>query len=174
VLFWQTLQPASNSQVAQNRHHHEWQINGGPRLRSDGKAHRRVTMHDHRGRTTTMKRLLNAALALSLLSGTAACAEPFDHRGSQHERSDFDRGRGGWDGDHGRYRYHDDGAGTAIAVGVGLLALTAILASQDRDREVRYDRRDGQDYRNNVPPPPPEEVPGTPPPPPPYQEGPAD
>lgn len=100
-----------------------------------------------------MKRLLSAALALSLLSGTAVYAEPFDHRGGQHERHDYDRNYRG--GDHWRHRDRDNGAGTAIAIGVGLLALTAILASQDNDRErdVRYDRR--YDYRYDAPPPPP-------------------
>ncbi len=96
-----------------------------------------------------MKRLLSAVVALSLLSGTVAFAEPFDHRGGWH-----DRDRRDWDGrrHHGR----DNGAGTAIAVGVGLLALTAIVAaSQDRDREIER-RREERYYRYDAPPPPPD------------------
>ena len=97
-----------------------------------------------------MKRLLSAALALSLLGATAAQAEHFDRGGRQSER--YDAGRGyGWS--HGRdWHRRDDGAGTAIAVGVGLIALTAILAS-NHDRERDYDRNDHDRY--DVPPPPP-------------------
>ena len=96
-----------------------------------------------------MRRFLSATLALALLSGTAAYADPYGHgsRSGHHER---------WDG--GRdYRYHHgDGAGAAVAVGFGLLALTAILASQDheRDRAPDYDNYsppppNGQDYDRN-------------------------
>lgn len=93
-----------------------------------------------------MKRLMSAALALALLSGTAANADPWGYgpRGGHHER--WDRG---WD--HGR-RHHDDGAGTAIAVGVGLLALTAIIAASDNDREEKRVR--AYDYPPPPPPPP--------------------
>jgi hypothetical protein len=94
-----------------------------------------------------MKRLMSAALALALLSGTAASADPFGNgpRWGHHDR--WDRG---WD--RGR-RHHDDGAGTAIAVGVGLLALTAIIAASDNDREERRVR--AYDYPPPPPPPPP-------------------
>lgn len=98
-----------------------------------------------------MRRFLSATLALALLSGTAAYADPYGSgpRSGHHER---------WDG--GRdYRYHrgdGDGAGAAVAVGFGLLALTAILASQDheRDRAPAYDNYpppppNGQDYGRN-------------------------
>jgi hypothetical protein len=91
-----------------------------------------------------MKRLLSAALALSLLSGTAAMADPFGPGPGHHDRFDRDGG--------GHYRHHGgDGAGTAIAVGFGLLALTAILATSDRDqpRERGYDNPpppNGRDY----------------------------
>lgn len=87
-----------------------------------------------------MKRLVSAALALSLLCGTAAYADPFGP-GPRHHNG-FDRG---W------HHRHDDGAGTAVAVGVGLLALTAIIAAADRDRERARDRA----YENDYPPPPP-------------------
>ena len=94
-----------------------------------------------------MKRLISAALALSLLGATAASAAPahgplapVDYR----DRS---------------YHRHDDGNGAAIAAGIGFLALTAILASQqnhERDGWYANDRnwhdRDWHDrdmgYRN--------------------------
>jgi len=82
-----------------------------------------------------MKRLISAALVLSLLGATAASAAPahapltpVDYRGYS-------------------YRHHDDGNGAAIAAGIGFLALAAILASQhDRDRGGWYDR---DDYRRD-------------------------
>jgi len=103
-----------------------------------------------------MKRFLSAALALSLLAGTAAQADPFEHayRDGRHDgySHGFDRGynRGydngygnGFENGYDRDRRHHDNTGTAIAVGVGLIALTAILASQDHgdhDRERVYYR----------------------------------
>src|SRR6185312_8835753 len=84
-----------------------------------------------RKRREVMKRLISAALALSLLGATAASAAPthgpiapVDYRHS--------------------YRHHDNGNGAAIAAGIGFLALTAILASQNHDRDW-YDR--DRDYR---------------------------
>lgn len=93
-----------------------------------------------------MKRLMSAALALALLSGTAASADPFGYgpRGGYHQR--YDRG---WDRGWDHRRHHDDGAGAAIAAGIGLFALTAIIAASDRDREETRVR--AYDY----PPPPP-------------------
>src|SRR5215469_1995234 len=88
-------------------------------------------------RSKVMKRLISAALALSLLGATAASAAPVngplvpvDYR------------------DHS-YRHHDNGAGVAVAAGIGLFALGAILASQNHDRDDGYyrDRDDGyRDY----------------------------
>ena len=67
-----------------------------------------------------MKRLVSAALALTMLSGTAAVAAPYDH--------------GGYNGGYGdQYRRHDNNNG-AIVAGVGILALAAILASQHHHR----------------------------------------
>lgn len=110
-----------------------------------------------------MKRFLSAALALSLLSGTAVYAEPYDHRGGHHERRDFDRDRHGGDRYYPHHRHHDDGAGAAIAVGIGLIALTAILASQDRDRDQGYEQRDRMDDRYAAPPAFPDDDAGPPP-----------
>ena len=79
-----------------------------------------------------MKRLVSAALALSLLGGTAAAAAPYDN-GARHYRA----------------RHGDNGA--AVAAGIGLLALVAILASQQHQHR-HYHRgwynRDGRDYDN--------------------------
>lgn len=88
-----------------------------------------------------MKRLVCAALVLSLIGSTAAVAQPYGRSG-------------GWGGyshqDRGNYRRGDDGAGLAIGLGVGLFALAAIAASQHHDRDYdRYDNRrysDGNDY----------------------------
>jgi hypothetical protein len=92
-----------------------------------------------------MKRLLSTALALALLSGTASYADPFGHgpRGGHHER--YDRG---W---HHR-GHHGDDTGAAVAVGFGLLALTAIIAASERDRD--------QAREQYAPPPPPPPPPG--------------
>jgi hypothetical protein len=79
-----------------------------------------------------MKRLVSAALALSLIGSTAAVADPYGH--------------GRWGGyshqDRGDFRRGDNGAGLAIGLGVGLLALGAIAASQHHERDYnRYDNR---------------------------------
>ncbi|NIK89608.1 uncharacterized protein YraI [Rhizomicrobium palustre] len=102
-----------------------------------------------------MRKLLTAALALTVgfgtLAASAAKADPYDYgrRGGWHEyryvERDYRDYRGYRDD---RYRRHHDNTGTAIAVGVGLIALTAILASQNNDRH--YD-----DVRYAPPPPPP-------------------
>jgi hypothetical protein len=81
-----------------------------------------------------MKRLICAALALSLVGATAASARPFHGGGFGHRHS-------GW---HGR----GDG-GALLGLGLGLFALGAIAASQ-QDRY--YDR---YDYGPPPPPPPP-------------------
>lgn len=94
-----------------------------------------------------MKRFLSAALALSLLGATAAQADSFyGPRGGHYERYD----RHDYDRDRDHYRHHDN-SGALIAAGVGLFALTAILASQNNERERVYVRDD----RYAPPPPPP-------------------
>jgi len=78
-----------------------------------------------------MKRLISAALALTLFGTSAAVAEPWGRHG----------GRGGHGYGHGRH-HGDNGAGLAIGLGIGLFALAAIAASQNNDRyDDRYDRR---------------------------------
>ena len=72
-----------------------------------------------------MKRIICAALALTLLGSTAAEARGWG---------------GGWHGG-----WHGDGAGVALGVGLGLLTLGAIAADSDRhyrDREDYYRERD--------------------------------
>lgn len=89
-----------------------------------------------------MKRLISAALALSLLGATAAQAFPA-HGGQPVDYRDH------------YYRHHDDGNGAAVAAGIGFLALAAILASQNnrdhddwqyRDRDYGYRDYDQRDY----------------------------
>jgi len=80
-----------------------------------------------------MKRILSAALALTLLSGTAAMADPYDHGG---------RNYGGYSD---QYRGHDNSG--AIVAGVGFLTLAAILASQHRHHRSWYHHeRSGYDH----------------------------
>lgn len=79
-----------------------------------------------------MKRFVSAALALSLLGGTAAAAAPYDN-GTNHYRT----------------RHGDNGA--AVVAGIGLLALVAILASQQRHHRHYHSgwyNRDGR-YHDN-------------------------
>ena len=85
-----------------------------------------------------MKRLISAALALSLLGATAASAGTTTCRsrcGVVNPRSE-------------RHRGADNGA--AIAAGIGFVALAAILASQNNHRDYDRDdwgRRDRDDER---------------------------
>jgi hypothetical protein len=88
-----------------------------------------------------MKRLMCAALALSLLGATAASARPYHG--------------GGYDYHHGGGWHRGGGNGALIGLGVGLFALGAIAASQQHDRY--YDR---YDYGPPPPPPPPAYGPG--------------
>ena len=71
-----------------------------------------------------MKRLISAALALTLLGATAASADSY--------------GRGGYDRGYGHGGHDNNGA--LIGLGIGLFALAAIAASQHNDRD-RYDER---------------------------------
>jgi hypothetical protein len=87
---------------------------------------------------TMIKRIIGAALALSLLGATAASAQGYRHGGGYGHGGGYSHG-GGW---HGR---GNDGA--LIGLGVGLFALGAIAASQ----HDRYDDR----YEYGPPPPPP-------------------
>lgn len=84
-----------------------------------------------------LKPILSAALALSLIGGTAAYADPYHGPHYEHR---------GW-GYH--ERHHDNGAATAAAVGIGLFALVAIAAANEHDREARAHERD---YRDLPPP----------------------
>jgi hypothetical protein len=90
-----------------------------------------------------MKRLLSTVLALTLLSGTAAYADPHGYgRGNGgYEHSDGYRGERHWD------RRHGDNDGAAFAAGVGILALFAVMASQNQNRDD-YDRDDARYQRD--------------------------
>ncbi|MEJ0026863.1 MAG: hypothetical protein WDN01_12620 [Rhizomicrobium sp.] len=88
-----------------------------------------------------MKRIICAALALTLLGSTAAEARGWHGGGSWH-------GRG--------YHHHGGGGDVALGVGLGFLALGIIAATSDnhrdrddyyRDRDDSYRDRDG--YRND-------------------------
>jgi hypothetical protein len=86
----------------------------------------------HRERSNVMlKRLVCAALALSLLGATAASARPWS--GSRH----YDRGSHYSYSHHGWRGHRDNGAGVALGIGLGLFALAAI-ASQNDDRYYDY------------------------------------
>lgn len=97
------------------------------------------------GVAMTMKRILCATLALTLLGTTAASARGWGHGG------------GGYGGG---YHHHHGGGDAALGFGLGILALGIIAAESDRhhdrdryyrDRE-RYDDRDsyrGDGYRGD-------------------------
>jgi hypothetical protein len=92
-----------------------------------------------------MKRILSVALALTLLSGSAAVAGPYGH-GNYGQRNGYSEQ---YRGDHyrgGHYRGHRGNDGGAIAFGIGILALTAIIASQNRDREIARERAMNRNY----------------------------
>jgi hypothetical protein len=84
-----------------------------------------------------MKRLVCAALALTIIGSTAAVADPY---GRGNSRGDYSRQ------DRGNYHHDDNGAGLALGLGIGLFALAAI-ASQHHDRD--YDRYDNLGYGGN-------------------------
>ena len=87
-------------------------------------------------RTKTMKRLIAATLALTLVGTAAASARPW--------------GGGGYHGGGYSHSWHGRGNndGALIGLGVGLFALGAIAAASSHDRY--YDR-----YDYGPPPPPP-------------------
>ncbi len=84
-----------------------------------------------------MKRLISAAIALTLLGTAAASAQSYRHGGGYGHGGGYSRG---WHGRGG-----NDGA--LIGLGIGLFALGAIAASS----QDRYDDR----YEYGPPPPPP-------------------
>jgi hypothetical protein len=84
-----------------------------------------------------MKRLISAAIALTLLGTAAASAQSYRHGGGYGHGGGYSRG---WHGRGG-----NDGA--LIGLGIGLFALGAIAASS----HDRYDDR----YEYGPPPPPP-------------------
>jgi len=84
-----------------------------------------------------MKRLMCAALALSLLGGSAAVAAPYDRGGQSTDRNygnQYDNEGYGNQDRRDDYRDNRDNDGGAIVAGVGILALAAVLASQHRHR----------------------------------------
>ena len=93
-----------------------------------------------------MKRLISAAIALTLLGTAAASAQPYRHGGYGYGGY----GRGGYShGDYGRgWHGRGDNDGALIGLGIGLFALGAIAAASSHDRY--YDR-----YDYGPPPPPP-------------------
>ena len=76
-----------------------------------------------------MKRLVSAALALTLLGTAAASAQPY--------------GRGGYDRGYSHSYRHGgrDNTGALIGLGIGLFALGAIVASQHDNERDRYEDR---------------------------------
>ena len=86
-----------------------------------------------------MKCLLSAALALSLLGGTAAVAAPYDRGGYNSGYYDQDYNAGYGDRDRrDNYRGRGDNNGAAVVAGIGILALAAILASQNHRNHRHY------------------------------------
>ena len=93
-----------------------------------------------------MKKIIGSALAATLLLTTAgaAMAQP---RGSygyhQSYRNDYRNNyRNDWNrGYRNDYRYghRNNNAGAAIGIGLGILALGAIIASSQNQRDYRYD-----------------------------------
>jgi len=97
-----------------------------------------------------MKRLLSAALALSLLGGSAAVAAPYDQGGQSNDRGYSSQGNNGSYDNQDRgdnYRGHPHNDGGAIVAGVGILTLAAVLASQHRHHfHEGWYNRDGGGY----------------------------
>ena len=89
----------------------------------------------------TMKRIICATLALTLLGSTAASARGWGNDG------------GGYRGGYGGGYHHHHGGDAALGIGLGILALGIIAAESDRhhdrdgyDRD-RYYNRDGNGDR---------------------------
>src|SRR6185312_13083547 len=86
-------------------------------------------------RSKVMKRLIGAALALSLLGATAASAAAAPNVAPRAlQQIDYR--------DHS-YRHRDNGNGAAVVAGIGFLALAAILASQNNHDHDGWYRHDG-------------------------------
>ncbi len=86
-----------------------------------------------------MKRLISATLALSLLGATAAMAAPYSY-GDQGTSNGYNNSYGDNGYRDNGYRGRGDDNGGAIVAGVGILALAAILASQNHRRDYDRDR----------------------------------
>jgi hypothetical protein len=84
---------------------------------------------------TTMKRLVCATLAVSLLGATAASAQSYGH--------------GGYDRGYSHSRGHDN-SGALIGLGLGLFALGAIVAASSHNND--RDRYDDRAYQSNYAP----------------------
>lgn len=94
-----------------------------------------------------MKRLVSATLALTLLGGTAAVAEPYDRDGQGYDGAYGNQSYYGGYNDGYRSHYRDD-CGVFVA-GLGVLTLAAILASQHRHHYYHngwYNRGYGELY----------------------------
>lgn len=97
-----------------------------------------------------MKKIIASALAATLLVSTAGAAMAQPYRGgdrgySNSYRNDYRNNyRNDYRGYRNDYRYDrgyrgHNNAGAAIGLGIGILALGAIIASSQNQRDYRYD-----------------------------------